>query len=220
MKKFVFLLLFAVACQHELAPTPPPPGPPKVSGPKLPFVDEGMRDPSFIDYRERLLIAVRAHDAKTVAALSDPKIRTSFGESGGSRELQSLLTRHPDVFDQLERILTLGGSYREGMFWAPYVYSTFPDSHDAFMTLAVIDDDVPLRAEPDAHATVIAILSRDLVSRESDADRTKAWTQVKTADGKTGWVETKLVRSPVDYRAGFAREANGNWRMNALVAGD
>ena len=105
-------------------------------------------------------------------------------------------------------------------FWAPYVYSAFPDSHDAFETLAVVADDVPLRASADATAPVLATLSRDLVTRAAPPTGEKtSWQHVKTADGKTGFVESKFVRSPVGYRAGFLKTSQG-WRMNALVAGD
>jgi len=207
--------------ETSVAPTPAPapatPAAPAVNGPKLPFVDEGPNDPSFAAYREQLLAAVRARDAKAVAALADPKIRTSFGGGGGSADLEKML---PGIWDDLEQLLLLGGTFREGSFWAPYVYSAFPDAHDAFETLAVVADDVPLRASADANAPVLATLSRDLVTRASQPSAEKTpWQQVKTADGKTGFVESKFVRSPVGYRAGFLKTSQG-WRMNALVAGD
>ena len=89
-------------------------------------------------------------------------------------------------------------------------------SYAAFETLAVVGDNVSLRKSPDANAPAIATLSRDLVQRAGDPG---PWQKVTTADGKTGYVESKFVRSPVTYRAGFFHDAKG-WRMNALVAGD
>jgi len=184
-------------------------------GPKLAFVDEAANDPAFAEYRARLLAAVRARDKKAVLALSDPNIRTTFGGDGDATELEKVLTE--DLWRELEEVLTLGGNFREGMFWAPYVYSAWPESHDAFETLAVIADDVPLRASADATAPAIATLSRDLVARASEPE--KEWQKVTLADGRSGFVETKFLRSPVDYRAGFSRDAIG-WRMTAFVAGD
>ena len=196
--------------------SPAPPALPSVTGPKLAFVDEAAKDPSFAAYRDQLLAAVRARDAKTVLALSDPNIRTSFGGDGGSAALEQALKE--ETWGELEQILSLGGTFREGMFWAPYVYAAWPESQDAFETLAVIGDDVPLRESADANAPVIATLSRDLVTRASAPGAGGAWTKVKTADGKTGFVESKPSH-PVGYRAGFMKTKDG-WRMNAWVAGD
>lgn len=188
---------------------------PVAAGPKLEFVDEASNDPSFAEYRAQLLAAVRARDTKKVLALSDPNIRTTFGGDGDATRLENVLTE--DLWRELEEVLQLGGNFREGMFWAPYVYSAWPEAHDAFETYAVIADDVPLRASADASAPAIATLSRDLVTRVSDPEN--SWRKVTLADGKSGFVEEKFLRSPVDYRAGFSRGANG-WRMTAFVAGD
>lgn len=232
MKKLAVTALFAVACSREPvvetpapavpapsstqapAPAPEPAAAPAVAGPKLAFVDEAAQDPSFAAYRDQLAAAVRARDTRAVLALVDPNIRTSFGGDGGHA---SLTEEH---WRALGEILPLGGSFREGMFWAPYVYSAWPESHDSFAELAVVADAVPLRASADANAPALATLSRDIVQRAGQPSAEKTpWTQVTTADGKTGYVETKFVRSPVDYRAGFLKTADG-WRMNALVAGD
>ncbi len=239
MKKFLPALLLIVACTPEPVAESPTrgvneptdtatledsttrrtdnPRPPTVAGPRLAFADEASRDASFAAYRDQLLAAVRARDAKTVLALSDPNVRTSFGGGGGRADLEQAL--QDEVWGELEQLLALGGTFRDGMFWAPYVYSAWPESHDAFETLAVIADDVLLRESADANAPAIANLSRDLVTRASEPGDPGAWTKVTTADGKTGFVESKFVRSPVDYRAGFKRTADG-WRMTAFVAGD
>lgn len=241
MKKLAFALLLFTACSRDTverasppvsstepattssAPAPEAPAAPAapapgVEGPKLAFVDEGTRDPSFVAYRDKLLAAVRAHDAKAVAALSDPKIRTSFGGGGGTADLEKMLAR-PGMWDELEQILTLGGKFQGDSFWAPYVYAAYPDSQDSFTTGAVVADDVPLREKPEASAAVIATLSHDIVTLVPVRGDRDEWTQVKTADGKTGYVESKSVRSPIGYRAGFLK-SNNAWRMNALVTGD
>lgn len=203
--------------------TPPPTAPeapaaPAVNGPKLAFVDEGTRDPSFVAYRDKLLAAVRAHDVNGVVARADPKIRTSFGGGGGAGDLRKLLAR-PGTFADLEQILTLGGKFQGDSFWAPYVYAAYPDAQDAFTTMAIIADDVPLRDTADANGRVLAHLSRDIVERVGQPAEDAAWTKVKTANDDIGFVESKFVRSPIDYRAGFLKTKD-EWRMNALVAGD
>jgi hypothetical protein len=195
----------------------PSPELPRVEGPKLPPVDEGTQDASFAAYRAELVAAVRARDAERVAALSDPDIRLSFGGDGGAKALRDALAR-PGVWEDFEQLLSLGGKFQgEGetrSFWAPYVYSAWPDRQDAFESMVVIGADVPLRESNAADAKTIALLSHDIVARAEGPS-----VNVKTADARTGWVDPRNLRSPVGYRAGFMK-SGGRWRMNALVAGD
>jgi hypothetical protein len=244
MRRFllVSLLALALACRENRSPesqatntvaqetaattssTPPPPAPappaPSVQGPKLQPVDRAGEDPSLAAFRDELLAAVRRRDVDAVVAMADPKIRTSFGDGGGAADFRRMLQK-PGVFEDLEQLLTLGGSFvgeGEGRsFWAPYVYSAWPEAHDAFESLAVIGKDVPLRESKDPSSPTIATLDHDIVTIVSPAASDPR--QVKTADGKTGWVEEKHLYSPIGYRAGFIK-STGQWKMNALVAGD
>jgi|SRR6185295_5525677 len=199
------------------------PAAPRVNGPKLMPLDAATDDPALVAYRDALLSAVKSHDIEAVIALVDPKIRTSFGGGGGAGNLRHSLEQ-PGNWNDLEQVLSLGGTFQgEGAdrsFWAPYVYSAWPEAHDAFASLAVVAADVPLHETPDPNGPVVATLSYDIVTI-ADQPTTKpgAFRQVKTADGHTGWVESSKVRSPVGYRAGFLKQ-DGKWRMNALVAGD
>lgn len=232
MKRFFAVgFLLAIACTRQTQPepartqsqTPPSPPPatshpaqptlPNVAGPKLTPIDEGERDASFAAYRHQLLDAVHRRDVDAVVALSDPKIRTSFGAGGGSAALRDALAR-PGAWDELATILTNGGSFREGMFWAPYVYSAWPESHDAFTSGAILGDSVPLRDAPNGKPT--ATLSYDIVKLEPAQN---GWRRITTFDGRSGYVEDALVRSPIALRAGFLKQGE-KWRMNALVSGD
>lgn len=191
-----------------------------VQGPKLPPVDETAKDPTLVAFRDQLLAAVRRRDADAVVALADPKIRTSFGDGGGADALRTALQK-PGVWEDFEQLLSQGGSFQGESFWAPYVYSAWPDAQDAFTSLAITGENVPLRESRDASSRAIATLSYDIVQRGGEPGRDEGnWRQVKTADGHTGWVEAKYVRSPIGYRAGFLKNKEGQWRMNALVAGD
>ena len=70
---------------------------------------------------------------------------------------------------------------------------------------------------------ILARLSFDVV-RVTDSTATPgpgrhAWIPVQLADGRAGWVSAEFIRSPVDYRAIFARR-DGRWLLEALIAGD
>jgi hypothetical protein len=42
---------------------------------------------------------------------------------------------------------------------------------------------------------------------------------VRLPDGRAGFVDSRFVRSPIDYRAAFAR-IDGRWQMTLFLAGD
>jgi len=230
---FLFLTLFAVACGTEsstpptTASTPPAAEPATPTTPATPAppvctaaanrlcpVDEGANDASFVEFRNRLREAVRSKDEKALLELIDPKVRTSFGDGGGIEEF-----RAPDskLLPELAKVLDLGGTFREGMFWAPYVYSAWPESIDAFEHLAAIRDSVPIRSNPSASAPVVATASWSILQLAQG--REDGWLRVKTAEGVEGWVAAADVHSPVGYRAGFSKRS-GKWLMEAFVAGD
>ena len=231
MKRVLLFALLAIACRRdavEQASRPQSPQPeirqqpalPRVSGPTLPFVDEATSEPTLVAYRNELLDAVRRRDLDALTKLVDPHIRTSFGGGGGEEDFRGMFDEK--MWADLEQILALGGTFLDDgqrkAFWAPYVYSTWPEASDAFTSSAVIADDVPLLDAP--NGTPIATLSRNIVERvEAPGTVAGEWTQVKTADGRTGSVATKFLRSPVGYRAGFNKEGE-QWRLTGLVAGD
>jgi hypothetical protein len=230
------------------APAPklaPAAKPSTVSGPKLMPVDEATSDPTLVSFRNTLIDAIEHQDDKTLAQLVDPKVRTSFGDDcpecplppagdGGQRPAEGRdskpLIRPSATFSPLrgekalalEHALALGGTFQKGSdvprFWAPYVYSAWPESHDAFTEVAVIANDVPLHQSNDAASPSIATLQYDILTT-LDHDQAAPMRHVRTADKREGWVETQFVRSPIDYRAGLVKK-NGGWKIEAFVAGD
>ncbi|MFL6248281.1 MAG: SH3 domain-containing protein [Thermoanaerobaculia bacterium] len=208
------------AANETTATVAPAPVAPAVNGPKLMPVDEASSDPSLVAFRNDLIAAVRRGDVEAVVALADPNVRTSFGNGGGAAELRRMLAEGPLMKD-LEQILPLGGKFMgpadQRTFWAPYVYSAWPEDRDAFTSLVVIGENIALRESPDANARIVATLSHDIL--EFQGEKPGQWSEVKTADGRTGWVEQRFVLSPVGYRAGF-QKVDGRWRLRALVAGD
>jgi hypothetical protein len=157
-----------------------------------------------------------------------PQIRNSFGDDGGIKEFRKKWKpESPDseLWDTLVEILRLGGSFRDAGkgrdFWAPYVYSNFPEDVDAFEYVAVTGENVNVRQKPDPASAVVSTLSYDLVKAPEGPPQGRAgdWVRVVTPGGKEGFVSRRFLRSPVDYRAGFTK-VKGRWMMSALVAGD
>ena len=142
--------------------TPDPPAQPAACVPapdRLCPVDEGASDPSFAAYRTRLEVAVRRRDADALLALVDPDIRTSFGGTGGIDHFRAQWKLDaPDsaLWPELDAILSSGGTFRgpaaARSFWAPYVYSAWPEGKDSFTHVAALGPDVEVRESASASA--------------------------------------------------------------------
>lgn len=243
----IILLLLAAACggtpagsSDSAAPPatsttsaaqPPPAAPAAACTPvanRLCPSDEASQDPSFAAFRKQLVETVEKRDTEALLRLVDPKIRTGFGPEGGIEDFRKqwkLDSGESPLWDELSKLLALGGTFGgEGesrSFWAPYVYSTWPEGKDSFTHAAALGPDTEIREKGDGTSPVIETVDweiLELVIREGWRPD-DPWFQVRLADGKTGWVRAADVRSPIVWRAGFMKQ-NGAWRMNALVAGD
>ncbi|MFB3920601.1 MAG: SH3 domain-containing protein [Terriglobia bacterium] len=195
-------------------------------------VDEAAQDPSFLAFRQGLVAAARKHDLQYILTILDPQIVNSFGGSEGIEGFKAIWEvdkPQTKLWDTLILVLTLGGSLnvsdQETSFWAPYVYSRWPNEVDAFEYGAIIGTNVRVRARPDPVAPVVATLSYDIVKF---ADQSwlpageageNSWVKIITPAGHEGFVSSRFVRSPIDYRIGFLKK-NGKWTITYFVAGD
>jgi hypothetical protein len=197
--------------------------------PELLPIDEAGRRPDFFTFRAHLQRAVARRDWPAVLAVVHSKIRNSFGPDDGLatfRETWNAESADSALWETLGAVLALGGSFdRAGNFMAPYVYSRWPGTVAGFEHVAVVGSRVRVRAAPRADAEVLAALSYAILRRQTGADSQIApavaddWTAVALAGGRTGFIASQYVRSPIDYRAIFAEEG-GRWRLMALIAGD
>ena len=122
-------------------------------------------------------------------------------------------------------VLALGGKFEaDRTFLAPYIYSNFPDKFDAFEHGAIIGENVRVRREAHARATVLRNLSFDIVkviewtAKRSPGEKS-GWIAVELADGQRGFVSEDYIRSPINYRAIFQKQGD-TWVMTAFIAGD
>ena len=210
----LIVLLPAVAAEKEI---------------KLEPVDEGAKNPSFREFRDKLIQAAKKHDKEFILNILDPLILNNFGGEGGVREFREQWEMGKPVcklWDILFTVLSLGGTFIsvEGKkeFWTPYVYSKFPPDLDAYDYSVIIGKNVIVRKSPDSAAPPITTLSYHIVrvakTLHDDSDK-PVWVKVVTPSGEKGYVSAKEIRSPLDYRAGF-RQVDGKWVMIALVCGD
>lgn len=188
---------------------------------RLPPVDESATDPSFLAFKVRLLAALERKDLPALLRVVDPKIRTSFGEGDGiptfRRHWKLDRPAQSKVWNELAAVLRLGVTRDETEFIAPYVFTKFPQTLDAYSHAAVIRPAAVLRKTPNASAPKVATLDYHLVTLLGQP--VKGWRQVRTAEGATGWLPERDLRSPLDYRA-FFEKRGGAWKLTAFVSGD
>ena len=194
---------------------------------KLRPVDEAVRDPSFYLFRARLLEALVRHDAAALLRAVSQDVRTGFGPEGGKDDFRRRWIperQGSQIWPTLASVLSLGGAFQGGVFAAPYVYSNFPPAVDAFEYGVILGENVRVRSRASSNAPSIARLSYDVVRvTDWDFDRGHTgrgpWAKVQLGNGRTGYVSSSLIRSPVDYRAMFEKRG-GEWQLTALVSGD
>jgi hypothetical protein len=158
-------------------------------------------------------------DEAALLAAADPGIRTSFGGDDGLATFRAKL-RDPQgtLWADLGAALALGGRFQSpDSFAAPYVFAAWPSRLDSFECAAVVGDRVRVRASADPGSAVVGDVSYEIV-QVLPAYQARV-TQVRLANGRSGFIASSFVRSPVDYRAIF-QKAGGRWRLRAFVAGD
>ncbi len=183
--------------------------------------EEAGRDPTLAAFFVKLRAAVKAKDSGALMSLVSPDIKNGFGgEDGVARFLQvwQIDTGNSPVWDVLKLILSIGGVWLDDQqYCLPYVSFRFPDEVDAFTHSVVLGASVRLHDAASASGRVIGSLSYDVVEvvkREAD------WTEIRTLDGKQGFISTAYLYSPVSYRACVMKNDAGEWKIRTLLAGD
>jgi hypothetical protein len=182
-------------------------------------VDDAVSRPDFFSFRAQLSAAVARRDEAALLAAVDPGVRTSFGDDTGIEAFARQL-REPDstLWGELGAVLALGGAFRSATsFEAPYVFATWPERLDSFECAAVTGTRVRVRATPDPASAVVGTASYDIVRLAGPA--AGGLRHVVLANGVSGYVAARFVRSPVDHRAMF-HATGGQWRLAAFVSGD
>lgn len=199
------------------------------------FIDDAPKDKSLVAFRERLLVAIKRRDLPALEKLMDPNIKVSFGGDQGLRDLRrhwKTETKNTRLWDELFTAISNGGilyypDLSVKRFSAPYSFDGFPEDLDPYSHYLIFGSAVALRETPSLEGNVIARLSYNIVTLDGEKTVTAEnvghsvpeWYFVRTFGGKTGFVNAKFVRSPLDYRV-IIEKRRGKWLVSAFVAGD
>ena len=195
---------------------------------KLYPVDEGRRNPSFHAFRQRFVKALRTGDRPAILAVVAPQIENGFGAGPGMTEFRQVWSLDdPDgrgwlrLRTTLLEALSRGGSFKDRAFWAPYVYSRWPEDVDGYFLVCVLGRKVAAHSRPDPSSPVVAHLSHDIVKVTSQQgfQGTEPWVPILTPNGRRAYVPGHSLASPLDYRISFER-VKGVWKLTGIYSGD
>ncbi|MBO9518670.1 MAG: hypothetical protein J7493_11440 [Porphyrobacter sp.] len=170
-------------------------------------------------FLESLTKAVAARDRDALVALAADDIELDFSGGEGADELRSRLGAGPGLWDELDKLLTLGCSANpDGGLTIPWIFDQDLGDVDPFTTFLVIAANEPVLSEPSASAREIGKVSWELVDNET-FDHERPFQAVTLADGREGYIATARLRSVIDFRLIAARQG-GRLKITALIAGD
>ena len=191
-------------------------------------VDDTGRDPAFRSYVKKLQSAVERRNTEDLRKLVDEDVVVgpTDDDKGWAKFVEKWRPDDPaksPVWEALLDLLSLG-FIREhpSLFLSPYVVWRFPRDRDPAIHFVVIRDEAPLREAPSVRASFVATLTFDVIQRlgqPEGGDGLEKWVHVRTLDGKTGYLNTRDVMSPLMPRAQFGLR-NGKWVLMALESGD
>jgi len=218
---FCVLVLVAAVCQAE-------------SANRLLPADEASRDDSLVQFRHQLHTSVKNRDPETFVQWVSEQVYSGPEKKKGMRNFIKFWQPQDtasELWPTMDRILNMGGGFVRSdkgvTFCAPYVFTNFPDDLDIYGHGAIVADAVPLKSAPLTNAQNNALLSYDLlkiedwrsIEEKTDAE-TISWMKVSTLDGRQGYVNKQMVRSPTDYAACFLFTPKKGWQLVSLISNE
>lgn len=203
------------------------------------LADPVMRPPAerlpskLIQAKAELGGIVARRDMAALLSRVRPETKLDFGGSAGPEGFQAVWNSDPDsrqrLWSTLEDILALPGTaerHDDGdEYCSPYVFClNLPGTVDPFDTLVVLGSRVAIRNRPSPAGEVLRRVDHIVLTRVEDepgADTPADWTRVRLANGTVGYISTRWVRSPIDFRLAVrVDDGRGTWWLGYLLAGD
>ena len=196
---------------------------------KLPLVDEGAADVSWLRFKKQLMSAIEKRDKQFVLSILDRNVRNQDERARGIanfRKQWELDTDDSPLWRELAQALQLGAAYitrdkGQRELCAPYLLGRWPEDIEPFKHGVMISRDAPVQAEPSAASASIGALSYDIVTVSDWEMDDKApgvkqkWVKIRYR-GRDGYVPEEQIRSPIEQAACFVK-TGGGWRMTAFA---
>jgi hypothetical protein len=196
---------------------------------KLPLVDEGASDVSWLRFKKQLMGAIEKRDKQFILAILDKNVRNQDQRArgvGNFRKQWELDTDDSPLWRELALALQLGAAYikRDGgprELCAPYLLGRWPDDVEPIKHGVVISRDAPVQSEPSASSPTIGALSYDIVTvsdwelDDKMPGAKQKWVKIRYR-ARDGYIAEEQIRSPIEQAACFVKTGN-TWRMTAFA---
>ncbi|HSD17652.1 MAG TPA: SH3 domain-containing protein [Thermomonas sp.] len=189
--------------------------------------------PALLRAKAELRGIVARRDMAALLARVRAETKLDFGGSAGPEGFEAVwnsdAASRQRLWSTLDGILALPGVARgsdhASEYCAPYVYCMdLPDEIDPFEALVVIGTDVAIRDRPSSSGAVLRRVDHLVLTRVGDDPASEAsvdWARIRLADGTAGYISTRWVRSPIDFRLTLrADDGSDTWWLGYLIAGD
>jgi hypothetical protein len=195
---------------------------------KLPPVDEGDGDASWVQFRSWLQDALQRGDRKALAGIIDPNVLNALEAPRGIEtfnKLWGLDGTDQRLIRDLSAMLQLGSAWYQPkggarLLCAPFVPIKWPlDDVDPYSNVkeALVKD------APSHGAQTLGRLEHDIVSvrdwevADRDGQSQQRWVKIRHG-ARDGFVPDEHIRSAIEYRACFGKSGAG-WRLMEYVLG-
>ena len=178
----------------------------------LPPVEQCTGDPAFDKVRAEFAAAVKARDARQLAALaSDDVAMDDEGFDKGPARLVEMMAgeRAADFWRELAPVTEAGCSAGEGGRIVPSYAVQF--TGDEMLVAAARE---PIRAEPSDQARITGYAKWEWVD-QNFADSGPDYWHVKLRSGRIGYIRSERIYSNYSPYAAFERR-DRQWRMTRL----
>ena len=222
MRAIFAVVLSAALFAASIAPAP-------AQERKLPLIDEGASDISWLRFKKQLMAAVEKRDKQFLLSILDKNVRNQDERARGIanfRKQWELDTEDSPLWRELASALQLGAAYirrdkggRE--LCAPYLLGRWPEDLEPFKHGVVISRDAPVQSEPSSASRTLGSVSYDIVTvsdweiDDKARDAKQKWGKIRYRD-RDGYIPEEQIRSPIEQAACFVKAANG-WRMTAFA---
>ena len=199
---------------------------------KLPPVDEGGADASWVLFRAWLMEVLQRGDRRALAGIVDNNVLNRLEAPRGIatfRKLWDIDGTDNRLMRDLSVALQLGSAWYQPkksvrLLCAPYVPTKWPlDDVDPYSNGVIVVKDALVKNAPSHSSATSGNLSYDIVEvrdwevADTEAQLQQRWVKIRHA-GSDGFIPAEHIRSAIEHRACFARTALG-WRLMEYVLG-